>query len=63
MERMLVRRICFTGGLLLLTMVFGTIGFMLVEGYSLFDAAYMTLITITTAAFKTKRVVNSPFRK
>ena len=47
-----VRRIAITGGLLILTMLFGTTGFIWLEGYSLFDAFYMTLITITTVGYQ-----------
>lgn len=31
--------------------VFGTVGFMLIEGWDVLDAAYMTVITITTIGF------------
>ncbi|WP_420630941.1 potassium channel family protein [Candidatus Leptofilum sp.] len=31
--------------------VFGTVGYMLIEGWSLFDAFYMTAITLTTVGF------------
>ena len=37
--------------LLLLTLVFGTVGFAAIEGMSWFDAFYMTVITISTVGF------------
>ncbi|HLJ16898.1 MAG TPA: hypothetical protein VKV15_20560 [Bryobacteraceae bacterium] len=49
MDRRLVRRIVFVAGLLALTLLIGTVGFRLIEGYSLFDAYYMTLTTINYA--------------
>ncbi len=40
------------GGLLLLVVVaVGTVGFMLLEGFSLLDALYMTVITISTVGY------------
>jgi len=33
-------------------MIFGTIGFMLLEHYTLLDAVYMTVITVTTIGYK-----------
>jgi voltage-gated potassium channel len=55
MQRRVARRIVLIAGLLLLTMCIGTAGFQLVEGYSLFDAFYMTLITITTVGYQELR--------
>src|SRR5436305_1477265 len=47
-------------------MLFGTLGFRFLEGYSLFDSFYMTLITITTVGYQeihhlsfTGRIFNS----
>ena len=37
--------------LLLIIVMLGTFGFMLVEGWSLFDSFYMTIITISTVGF------------
>lgn len=51
MYRRLVRRVVFVAGLLLLTLMAGTLGFRIIEGYPLFDAFYMTLITITTVGY------------
>jgi voltage-gated potassium channel len=47
----LMRRLAFVGGLIAFTMVTGTLGFMLIEGYSAFDAFYMTLITVSTVGY------------
>lgn len=35
-----------------LTIAFGTIGYMVIEGYPAFDAFYMTLITVTTVGYQ-----------
>ncbi len=45
------RRIFFSLGLLLLAVVGGTIGFQLIEHWSVLDALYMTVITLTTVGF------------
>ncbi|MDQ2899456.1 MAG: potassium channel protein [Acidobacteriota bacterium] len=52
MNRPIVRRIVFVAALILLTLIGGTVGFCLIEGYSPFDAFYMTLITITTVGYQ-----------
>ena len=52
MRNSIVRRAALVGGLLAFTIAFGTLGFMLVEGYPLFDAFYMTMITITTVGYQ-----------
>ncbi len=51
MTRRLANRAIFIGGLLLVTFIIGTIGFHVIDGYSPFDAFYMTLITITTVGY------------
>src|ERR1700744_2059258 len=51
MPSRLVRRVVLITGLLWITLVIGTIGFVLIEGYSWFDAFYMTLTTITTVGY------------
>ncbi|HKK12902.1 MAG TPA: potassium channel family protein, partial [Flavobacteriaceae bacterium] len=38
--------------LLVFLLVIGVIGFMVISGYSLVDALYMTVITITTVGFR-----------
>ena len=45
------RRLIPVIGLLLLIVLFGTAGYMLLEGWSLVDALYMTIITLTTVGF------------
>src|SRR5712692_6290573 len=44
-------RLILIGGAILLTLAGGTVGFIAIEGYSPFDAFYMTLITITTVGY------------
>jgi voltage-gated potassium channel len=55
MDRRLVRRIIIVAGLMALILFVGTVGFRIIEGYSLFDAFYMTLITITTVGYQELR--------
>jgi len=58
MDRRLARRVVFVAGLLLLTLCIGTAGFHLIEGYSLFEAFYETLTTITTVGNEQVRVLS-----
>lgn len=51
MEKTLARRAALVGGLLVSSLAFGTIGFMVVENYPAFDAFYMTLITVATVGY------------
>src|ERR1700722_7634051 len=55
MPSRLVRRIVLITGLLCITLAIGTVGFVLIEGYSWFDAFYMTLTTITTVGYQEMR--------
>src|ERR1700730_258555 len=55
MDRRLVRRTTLVVGLMALILFVGTVGFRIIEGYSLFDAFYMTLITITTVGYQELR--------
>jgi voltage-gated potassium channel len=55
MHGRLIRRILLILGLLCITVVIGTAGFMLIEGYSWFDAFYLTLSTITTIGYPEPR--------
>ncbi len=48
----LLRRAAFISALLAITLCIGTTGFVLIEGYSVFDAFYMSLITITTVGYQ-----------
>jgi voltage-gated potassium channel len=66
MPRRLLHRILLIAGLLAFILVVGTVGFVLIENYSWFDAFYMTLTTITTVGYAeirplghTGRVFNS----
>jgi voltage-gated potassium channel len=52
MRRRLISRILAIAGLLGIILIAGTIGFALIEGYSWFDAFYMTLTTITTVGYQ-----------
>jgi voltage-gated potassium channel len=52
MDRRIARRIALIAALIAFMMVVGTVGFRLLEGYPLFDAFYMTLITITTVGYQ-----------
>ena len=52
MERRLLRRAILFAGLLLFSLAAGTAGFRIIDGYSLFDAFYMTLITVTTVGYQ-----------
>jgi len=49
--KFLLRRLVFIATLIAVTLATGTIGFYVIEGYSPFDAFYMTLITITTVGY------------
>jgi voltage-gated potassium channel len=46
-----LKRLVFIAGLLTVAVLIGTFGFTLVEGWSLFDSFYMTLITLTTVGY------------
>src|ERR687890_673286 len=47
----IVRRGSYIAGSIALTLILGTIGFMTVEGWPLFDSFYMTLTTMTTVGY------------
>jgi voltage-gated potassium channel len=49
--KFLLRRLALVATLITLTMLMGTVGFTVIEGYPPFDAFYMTLITITTVGY------------
>lgn len=46
-----VRRILFIGASMLVVLIIGTVGFVLIEGYPVFDAFYMTLYTVSTVGY------------
>jgi voltage-gated potassium channel len=52
MYRRIGRRILLMVFLMVFTITLGTVGFRLVENYPLFDAFYMTLITVTTVGYQ-----------
>ncbi len=47
----LPRRLALIGLAILFTLALGTVGFVLIEGYPVFDAFYMTLTTVTTVGY------------
>jgi voltage-gated potassium channel len=54
-NRRLLRRALLIAGILGVMLCVGTAGFSLIEGYGIFDAFYMTLITITTVGYQELR--------
>jgi voltage-gated potassium channel len=62
LDRRILRRILLIAALLALTLLAGTIGFRVLEGYPLFDAFYMTLITITTVGYQEIRPLSQAGR-
>jgi voltage-gated potassium channel len=52
MDRTLTRRVAAIAGLVSFTLFFGTAGFAVIAGYPVFDAFYMTLITISTVGYQ-----------
>jgi len=58
---MLDRRILFTGLLAMMVLTLaGIVGYMAVEGYSLIDAVYMTVITLSTVGFREVQPLSTP---
>lgn len=47
-----VRRLRFSLFILVLVIAFGTLGYVLIEGWSAFDSLYMTVITLATVGFE-----------
>ena len=47
----LPRRLAFITIAILATLAFGTVGFVVIDHYPVFDAFYMTLITVTTVGY------------
>lgn len=54
----LPRRLAFILSALTLTLAGGTVGFVVIEHYPLFDAFYMTLITVTTVGYAEVHVLS-----
>lgn len=46
-------------GLLFLTIIVGSVGFVIIEGYELHEAVYMTIITIATVGFREVKPLSS----
>jgi len=55
MSSRLLHRVLLISGLLGVILLVGTIGFVVIEGYSWFDGFYMTLTTITTIGYQELR--------
>ena len=54
-------RSAITGVLLLILVVLsGTVGYMIIEGYSVINSLYMTVITMTTVGFREVSVLSNP---
>ena len=49
--RLIASRVRLPGLLLVLALLYGTIGYRVIEGYSLLDAVYMTVITLATIGY------------
>ena len=47
----LLKRLLFIVGLLTAAILIGTVGFVVIEGWSVFDSFYMTLMTLTTVGY------------
>ena len=47
----LPRRLAVIALAILFTLALGTVGFVVIEGYPVFDAFYMTLTTVTTVGY------------
>jgi voltage-gated potassium channel len=62
MDRRIARRIIITAALIAFTLAVGTAGFIVLEGYPLFDAFYMTLITMTTVGYMEVHPLNEAGR-
>jgi len=58
----LTRRLLTIGGVLLSDMVIGTLGFRVIEGWPLFDAFYMALMTLTTVGYGEVHPLSFPGR-
>lgn len=57
-----LRHLLYAASVLALVIVFGTVGYMLIEGWSAFDALYMTVTTVTTVGYKEVNPLSPPGR-
>ena len=62
MNSRFVRRGLIIAGLILAMLAIGTVGFKMIEGWTVFDAFYMTLITITTVGYQELHPLSVPGR-
>ncbi|MEE9431807.1 MAG: potassium channel protein [Melioribacteraceae bacterium] len=60
MERNIFKKLEVGLGLVLTVVLIGTFGYMIIEGWSLFDSFYMTIITISTTGFKEFKPLSTP---
>lgn len=49
--KLLMRRLAWVVGLIAVMLAMGTVGFRIIDGYPVFDAFYMTLITVSTVGY------------
>ncbi len=62
MNGRLVRRALLIAAAILVSLCIGTVGFRVIEGWTVFDAFYMTLITITTVGYQELHPLSSAGR-
>src|SRR4029078_7080209 len=60
--RILKWRFLVVGGVLVSAALIGTVGFRLIEGWPLFDAFYMSLMTLTTVGYGEIHPLSTPGR-
>jgi len=48
----LKRKIIFSALLIIFIIAFGTLGYMIVEGWNFLDSLYMTILTLTTVGYR-----------
>ncbi|MCP5063189.1 MAG: potassium channel protein [Ignavibacteriae bacterium] len=60
MEENIFKKIEIGLGLVLSVIIIGTFGYMVIEGWSIFDSFYMTIITISTTGFKEFKPLSTP---
>src|SRR5580692_11486215 len=56
------KKIYYSAGLILLTVLVGIVGYMVIEHYRFFDAFYMTIITVGTVGFQEVHPLSDPGR-